>query len=161
MADAKPNKSPVPISAGSLVLAAVMLFLAMGGIAFFYWLSRPPQVNNTPPALTLEATAYLENLRLSEVKLQASESAVNLRLVEVLGKITNHGKRDLALVEVVCIFHDVNGQILKRERGVVAGRKNGPLTAGSTQQFRLAFDDVPQDWNQAMPDLVIAQIRFA
>jgi len=31
---------------------------------------------------------------------------------------------------------------------------------GETKPFRLAFDNAPQGWNQAMPDLVIAQIQF-
>ena len=36
-----------------------------------------------------------------------------------------------------------------------------PLEPGETQQFRMAFDNVPEYWNQAFPSLFISQIQFA
>jgi hypothetical protein len=36
----------------------------------------------------------------------------------------------------------------------------GGLAPGETKQFRLPFDDIPENWNQVMPQLVIAQIQF-
>jgi hypothetical protein len=47
-----------------------------------------------------------------------------------------------------------------RERVFVVDRQNGPLGPGATKPFRLAFDDIPNTWNQAIPSLVIAQIQF-
>jgi hypothetical protein len=37
---------------------------------------------------------------------------------------------------------------------------SGPLAPNATKPFRLAFDDVPDDWNQQMPDFVIAGMSF-
>jgi hypothetical protein len=34
------------------------------------------------------------------------------------------------------------------------------LMPGETKEFRLPFDTLPESWNQALPDLVIAQIVF-
>jgi hypothetical protein len=34
-------------------------------------------------------------------------------------------------------------------------------TASSSKAFRLAFDNVPEGWNQAMPTMVIARIDFS
>jgi hypothetical protein len=34
------------------------------------------------------------------------------------------------------------------------------LHPGETQSFRLAFDNLPAEWNQAMPSLFISQIQF-
>jgi hypothetical protein len=42
---------------------------------------------------------------------------------------------------------------------VVDGR-GGAFEPGKTRPFRLAFDTVPESWNQALPVLVIAQIQF-
>ncbi len=136
--------------AAAVVVAGIWAYLEFG----------PKPAAAPPPVLTAEARAYLGNLKLSGVGIQASESFVKQSLVEIVGKISNEGQWTIKLVEVNCVFRDAAGQIIKRERVAVAGRKTGPLTPGSTKPFRLAFDDVPGNWNQAMPDLVIAQIGF-
>jgi hypothetical protein len=92
--------------------------------------------------------------------MQAAESYVNQRVVEVLGDISNKGDRQVKAVEVTCVFRDFGNQILLRERAFVVGNRGGSLGKGETRSFRLAFDDVPNTWNQAMPTLVIAQIQF-
>jgi len=88
--------------------------------------------------------------------MQAAESMVNQRVVEILGDIANKGNRTVKLAEVTCVFHDYSGNEIKRERvPIVAG-----LAPAASKPFRLAFDDVPEEWNQVMPTLVIAQIQF-
>ena len=47
-----------------------------------------------------------------------------------------------------------------RERVPIVSAKIGELAPGETKPFRLAFDNVPESWNQAMPQLVIARIEF-
>ena len=37
----------------------------------------------------------------------------------------------------------------------------GGLKPGETKSFRLPFDDLPQSWNQSMPQLVIAGVKFS
>ena len=37
----------------------------------------------------------------------------------------------------------------------------GGLKPGETKSFRLPFDDLPASWNQAMPQLVIAGVKFS
>jgi hypothetical protein len=37
----------------------------------------------------------------------------------------------------------------------------GKLAPGESKPFRLAFDNVPDSWNQTMPQMVIAAIDFA
>lgn len=110
--------------------------------------------------LTVEARAYLKNLALSDVSMQANESYLKQEVVEINGKIANKGDRLVKLVEINCVFHDAYGQVVLRERVVIAGKKTGDLRPGDTKDFRLAFDSIPQSWNKQMPDLVIAQILF-
>lgn len=142
------------------VLVAILAIIGGAGI-WGYLTFGPRQAVAPPPVLTAEARDYLGSLKLSDVNMQAAESYVKQSLVEILGKISNQGQRRVMLVEVNCVFRDTAGQIIKRERVTVAGRKTGPLAPGDTKAFRLAFDDVPGNWNRAMPDLVIAQIQFS
>jgi hypothetical protein len=123
----------------------------------FGWLTFGPKpAPPPPPVLTPEAKQYLNNLELSNVHMQAAESMVNQRVVEILGDIANKGTRTVRLAEVTCVFRDYSGNEIKRERvPIIAG-----LAPGASKPFRLAFDDVPEEWNQVMPTLVIAQIQF-
>ena len=82
------------------------------------------------------------------------------RLVEIPGHITNKGGRTVRLAEVTCVFSDYYGKELKRERVAIVGQTTGPLAPGVSKPFRLAFDDLADNWNQALPRLVIAQIQF-
>ena len=135
-----------------------MLVLGAGA---FWWLdyqSRHRVSEGSP--LTPEAKAYVKNLALSEVQMQAAESYLKQAVVEIEGKITNNGDRVVKLVEINCVFYDVYGQVVLRERMTIAGRKMGDLAPGGTKSFRLAFDSIPESWNKQMPQLVIAQILF-
>ena len=127
----------------------------------FGWLTFAPKPQPPPPpVLTAEAKQYLNNLELSNVHMQAAESMVNQRLVEILGNIGNKGNRTVKLAEVTCVFLDYNGNVIKRERVAIVGQTTGTLAPGATKPFRLAFDDLADTWNQALPTLVIAQIQF-
>jgi hypothetical protein len=113
-----------------------------------------------PPELTAEAKAYTKNLQLAEVEMKAHESFMGSRLVEIEGKITNNGSRELKQVDLNCIFYDAYAQVVLRQRVSIVRPKTGVLKAGETKTFRLPFDTLPQSWNQAMPQMVIAGIVF-
>jgi hypothetical protein len=142
---------PFLVAGGVLLVASTLLF-------FWYRQAknRPPDV----PVLTREAAAYLPNLQLSDVEMKASENYLHQTATTIEGKITNNGPRTLKLVEIHCVFKDSSGRPVLRERAAVVGRKTGPVAGGQTRPFTLSFDNIPQSWNQAMPDLVISQIIF-
>jgi hypothetical protein len=144
----------VKISPATIVIAlAVILILGIFGWLTFGPKPAPPP----PPVLTAEARQYLPRLKLANVHMQASESMVNQRVIEILGDITNNGDRVVKLAEVTCVFSDYYGKELTRERVPIIA---APLPPGQTKAFRLAFDDIPETWNQAVPALVVAQIQF-
>ena len=138
------------------IVAAVALI--GGGV--FYYLNR-----STGPApelpLTPEARAYVKNLKLSDVGIQANESYFKQVVVEIEGKITNAGDRKLDTVEIYCVFSDSYGQLVLRKRVPIVGGRMGGLAPGETKSFRLPFDELPDSWNHAMPQLVIAGIKFS
>lgn len=113
-----------------------------------------------PPDLTTEAKAYVKNLQLAEVEMKATESFMGSQLVEILGKITNNGERDLRQVDVNCVFYDAYSQVVLRQRVSIVRPKLGGLKRGETKPFRMPFDTLPQSWNQTMPQMVIAGIAF-
>jgi hypothetical protein len=144
----------VKISPASIVIGLAVILIA--GV-FGYLTFGPRPAPPPPPVLTAEARQYLPSLKLANVHMQASESMVNQRVIEILGDITNNGDRVVKLAEVTCVFRDYYGKELNRERVPIIA---APLPPGQTRPFRLAFDDIGDTWNQAVPALVIAQIQF-
>lgn len=146
------------IEGSRLYIAAAVAVL--GGAALYY-LEFSKQ---GPPAdlpLTPDAKAYVRNLRLADVGMKGTDNYAGQTLVEIVGKISNAGDRGLDTVEIHCIFYDVSGQPVLRTRLPIVGGRMGGLKPGETKSFRLPFDELPQSWNQAMPQLVIAGIKFS
>jgi hypothetical protein len=155
--NSKPEESKLPIPIPLVVGAIVVALGASAWAVYDYWARQHPPV---PPVLTAEAKAYVRNLQLSEVEMKAAESYMKQRVVEIVGKIANNGPRQVNVVEINCVFYDPYGQVVLRERVPIVGGRTGALASGSKKNFRLAFDNIPQSWNQALPQLVIAQIIF-
>ncbi len=142
-----------------ILLLSIIGFVIIAGVAI--WLIQQYAARNPQPAaLTLEAKSYVRNLALSDVELKAAQSYVKQTVVEISGKITNNGTRKVEQVEIFCIFSDAYGQVVLRERLPIVKRTTGGLKPGETKSFRLPFDDLPESWNQALPQLVIAHIEF-
>src|SRR4051794_4271618 len=134
------------------------MMLAIAGLGGWWHFASKPRTVAPPPALTADAKVYVGNLRLSEVDMKATASYTGATVVEIVGKITNKGDRILDRVELNCVFYDPYGQVVLRERVPIVRTSIKP---GETRSFRLPFEGIPGSWNQAMPQLVIAQIQFA
>ena len=151
-AAAQKEKPAIPVL---LIVTGIVLLLGAGG---FFFLSRQSREAPLAPVLTGDARAYVRSLKLSEVEIKAHESYLKQAVTEITGKIGNEGNRVLKLVEINCVFTDAYGQVVLRERVAIVKQK---LSPGDMQSFRLAFDNIPGSWNQAMPTIVIASIDFA
>lgn len=138
------------------ILAAVVI---LGAAAVAYLERSKPAPADLP--LTPEAKAYVANLKLSGVEMKGSQSYFNQVVIEIDGKITNAGARNLSVVEIYCIFYDSYGQLVLRKRLPIVSERMGGLKPSETKSFRLPFDEIPESWNRAMPQLVIAGIKFS
>jgi hypothetical protein len=107
-----------------------------------------------------EAREYIRLLALSDFDMKAAESFGGQELVEMTGKITNNGGRVLQRVDLNCVFVDPYGQPVLRETVPIVRADKGGLRPGETKPFRLAFDNVPKNWNQATPQMVMAGVVF-
>jgi hypothetical protein len=153
----KKAKEQKGIPVAVLVVALVVI---LGG-GFFLYLDRASRRPSPPPApLSTEAKAYVHSLQLLDVDMQKHESYMKQEVVEITGKIGNNGNRTLQNVEINCVFYDPYGQVVLRQRVPIVSQKIGGLAPSEIKNFRLAFDNIPESWNQAMPQLVIAQILF-
>jgi hypothetical protein len=135
----------------------IVLMVAIAGLGVWWYLASQPREAAAPPAITPEAKAYVSHLKLSGVDMKATQNFAGATVVEIVGNITNAGNRTLDRVELNCVFYDPYGQLVLRERVPIV---RSTLPPGEERSFRLPFEGIPQSWNQAMPQLVIASITF-
>lgn len=143
---------PVPI------LIAAAIFAALAAFAYYQW-KLDTEAVPLEAVLTDEARDYLESLDLHDVQMSAIESALGHTLVEITGVIGNLGEKSIRSVKLNCVFYEINGIELDRVPTAIV-RPNVGLPPGGQQEFRLAFDAIPDGWNQTMPNLFIAEIVF-
>jgi hypothetical protein len=142
-------------------MAVVIGVVLVLGAAGFFYLDRASRQPPPPPTpLTADAKAYVRNLKLSDVQMQAHEDYFKQQIVEITGTIANAGNRGLQVVDINCVFYDPYGQVVLRQRVPIVSRKAGGLAPGASKPFRLPFDTLPESWNNQMPQLVIAAIEF-
>lgn len=140
------------------LLIAATLAACAGGLAYLQWKEgseRPPE----QIVLTAAAREYLPMLDLGEVEMSATENALGQTLVEITGMITNLGDRPVRRIRINCVFFDINGMEFHRELSTIVRSSQGLLPAAQ-REFRLPFDNIPEGWNQVMPNLYIAEILF-
>lgn len=164
------NKTvPEKKQAGIPPVAIVIGIVGILGLAGFLYLNQAAKRPPAPPQpLTGTAKEYVKYLKFVSAdgqtpeapKMEAHESYLKQSVVEITGNIKNAGDRVLDVVEINCVFYDPVGLVVLRERVPIVSRKMGRLAPGETKPFRLAFDNVPDGWNQAMPQMVIAGIEF-
>jgi len=118
------------------------------------------KVLDTQGPVAPEVKAYVRNLELTGTEIKAHEAFSGSQLVEITGKVTNKGDKTVGQVDVICIFYDMTNREVSRQRVALVRGNAPPLKPGDSRPFRLPFDDLPKDWNQAPPQLVIAAIKF-
>ena len=153
-------KQPFSVPPAAVAVAVVLLL----GLAGFLYLNH--KANQPPPELpplTGDAREYVRagHLPISEVQMTAHESYLKQQVVEITGKIGNTGNRVIETAEIYCVFYDSYNQVILRERLPIVSTKMGKLAPGDVKDFRLPFDNIPESWNQALPQIVIARIEFA
>ena len=140
------------------IVIGLMLVLGLGGFLYLdHAAKKPPPA---PPPLTGPARAYARNLKLTNVEMKAHESYLKQSVVEIVGNIQNAGDRIVKTVEITCVFYDAYGQVVLRERVPIVSPRIGSVSPEQVKPFRLPFDNIPESWNQMMPQLVMAGIEF-
>lgn len=159
-------------------MAIVIGLLLVVGLAGFLYLDRVSrQAPPGPPPLTGAAKAYVKYLKFvgadgqtpESPVMESHESYLKQSIVEITGNILNAGDRVLNSVEINWVFYEPGSvmpdgklyqEVIWRERTFVVRKGTGGLEPGKSRPFRVAFDNVPESWNQAMPQPVIAAIEF-
>ncbi len=142
-----------------LVIAAAVLVTAV--ISIVALLRRPALTNDrTLPAPSPDEKTYLSALMVADARMSAAQNFLGQEVTYLDAKLTNNGSRTVRSVEIQMEFHDTLAQVVLRDTYRPVNLHLPPLNPGEARAFRVAFDHMPLDWNQAPPTLTIKSVSF-
>ncbi|MBO0912133.1 MAG: DUF2393 family protein, partial [Acidobacteria bacterium] len=139
--------------AAVLVLALIAAFLLRG---------TPKQAGESPP--------YAAKLKISGLKMSQAENFVGASVTYIDGTLTNAGDQTLTHAAVRVTFRDAYSQVAQVEDAPLRVLETSgpypdtvdlaasPLAPGQSKPFRLIFEHVSGQWNQAYPELKIVNL---
>ncbi len=141
----------------SLLLAAVVAVLV---IQQHHTATRPAAVAAARPPLSVEQKAYLGSLAFADFHMSAAANFLGDTVTYLDGKVTNQGAKLVRSLDVELNFVDTLNQVVLRETAHPLADRAMPLQPGETKAFRVTFEHMPVDWNQAPPTAKAVYVEF-
>ena len=148
------------------VAAAIVVAVGVGLVMILEHGSKTPAV--TPISSALDP--YAGSLAVSNLQMSESANLAGGKSTYLDGSITNNGSRTVTGITVQVLFRDPAHEVAQNETEplkVVRTREPevdvepiaaAPLKPGDTEDFRLVFDTVAQDWDGAFPEIRIIRV---
>ena len=145
-----------PILLGVVLVVAVVSVIAL--------LTRGTPKSATTPH------PYAANLKLSDLKMSAAENFVGASVTYIDGTITNTGDKTVTHAIAHVAFKNSLGEVAQAEDVPLHVLQTSgpypdavdlavsPLAPGQGKPFRLTFEHISSDWNQAYPDLQVTDV---
>ncbi|HJT71036.1 MAG TPA: DUF2393 family protein [Terriglobales bacterium] len=146
-----------------IIVAIAAVAIVAIGIALLLRASPKPQ-EQIPP--------YASQLKISDLKMSQSQNFVGANVTYIDGTLANAGNKTVGHTTVRVTFKDLYGQVAQIEEvPIKILQTNGPypdtvdlsvvpLAPGQSKPFRLIFEHVSEQWNQAYPELQIVNIQL-
>jgi len=144
-----------------LIVSAVLAALvAAFVIERHHAVTRPSEVAAARPPLTHEQQAYLASLAFADFHMSAAANFLGDTVTYLDGRVTNRGAQVVRSLDVELNFVDTLNQVVLRETAHPLADRATPLQPGESQAFRVTFDHMPVDWNQAPPTAKAVYVEF-
>jgi uncharacterized protein DUF2393 len=144
-----------------IVLGVALVVIVVGAIAL---LTRGNPKGATPPH------PYAASLKLSDLKMSAAENFVGASVTYIDGTVTNTGNKTVIHAIVHVAFRNSLNEVAQAEDVALrvlqtsgpypdaVDLSTSPLSPGQSKPFRLTFEHISSDWNQAYPELQVTDV---
>jgi len=144
-----------------IVLGVALVVVVVGAIAL---LTR----GNPKGATALHP--YAANLKLSDLKMSAAENFVGASVTYIDGSVTNTGDKAVTHAVVHVAFRNSLNEVAQAEDVALRVLQTSgpypdavdlnvsPLAPNQSKPFRLTFEHISSDWNQAYPELQVTDV---
>jgi len=141
----------------SVVLAGLMAVLILHQ---HQAATRPASAGAARPPLSDEQKTYLTSLDFANLHMSAAANFLGETVTYLDGSVTNKGAKLVRRLDVELNFVDTLHQVVLREDAHPLAGRAAPLQPGETCAFRVTFDHMPADWNQAPPTVKAVYVEF-
>jgi len=151
------------VSLPVIILCVVVLLAGVVGAWVLWQHSRQlsfSAASPAPAAMGPEERAYFASVEYTDLHMSAAENFLGTTVTYLDGRVRNKGAKVLRRVDVELTFVDVLNQVVLRETAHPLARDAAPLPPGGARPFRVAFEHLPVDWNQAPPTIKPVYLEF-
>ncbi|TAM84556.1 MAG: DUF2393 domain-containing protein [Acidobacteria bacterium] len=108
-----------------------------------------------------EEPSYLRNIQITPGRVEAAQNFLQHTITTVYGTVTNNGNKTVRNLEISLTFSDIEGKPIEQKSATPIANDDPPLKPGETRPFQLSFDQVPDMWNQAPPQMAPVRVVLA
>ncbi len=148
--------TPVLILLVAVVLAALLAIFVM----VQHRGSSSASDSSGAAALTAEEKGYFSRIEFSDVRMSAANNFLGDTVTYLDARVTNHGDKSVRRLDLQLEFVDTLNQVVLREVVHPINPRTPPLAPGQARAFRVTFEHMPADWNQASPTITPTVVRF-
>jgi hypothetical protein len=144
----------------TLTVAAVMV--ALTAVVVFFWHSHgAAQLSAGASTIpTEEEKAYFSQIEFTDARMSAAENFLGASVTYLDAQVTNKGTKTVRRLDVDLTFVDMLNQVVLRERAYPVTKRTPPLKPAESRAFRVTFEHMPADWNQAPPSMIPVYVQF-
>jgi hypothetical protein len=150
------------ISTLHIILIVGTAMLAFTAVIVLLWHShRAAELSaNASTIPTEEQKAYFRQLEFTDVHMSAAENFLGATVTYLDARVTNKGTKTVRRLGVDLTFVDTLNQVVLREQARPVTHRTPPLKPGESRAFRVTFEHMPADWNQAAPAMTPVYLQF-
>jgi hypothetical protein len=152
--------SPPSGRTSPVVIGFIVAILGIAAVvaALVFRSGTPPVA--PPPAMTGEAKAYLSQIEAGGARMSAAQNFLGDTVTYLDARLTNKGAMLVRRVDLQLEFFDTLNQVVLRDAAHPVSPRTPPLRPGETRAFRVSFEHMPVDWNQAPPTITVKYVGF-
>jgi hypothetical protein len=151
-----------------VVIASAIVIAVVGGLLLFYEHRRS---GPTVTPISAATDPYAANLTIGNLAMSESSNLSGGKVTYLDGHITNEGNRTVTGITVQILFRDAAHEVAQNETQAlriirtrdpyvdVEPLSAAPLKPGDGEDFRLVFDTVPDQWDNAFPDIRVIHVE--
>ena len=140
------------------MVAVVML--ALLAIVVYIWHSQRAAELSANPIPSEEQKAYFRQLEFTDAHMSVAQNFLGDNVTYLDAQMKNMGTKTVRRLDLDLTFVDMLSQVILRERAYPINSRTPALKPGESRPFRVTFEHIPPDWNQAVPAMTPVYLQF-
>jgi hypothetical protein len=148
------------ISTLRIILIVGAAMLALLAVVVFFWHSHGATQFSASAIPTEEQKAYFRQLEFTDLHMSVAQNFLGDNVTYLDARVRNAGTKTVRRLDLDLTFVDMLSQVILRERAHPVSGRTPPLKPGESRAFRITFEHIPVDWNQAAPTMTPVYLEF-